>query len=87
MQTLSQNLLNLIDTLQDSLVEEYFGFVSHDIDEVLEWSTGCGAQLIALRDIMHKLSPATPILANSTCDEIDRVEEAIEMYLQVVFDA
>jgi hypothetical protein len=87
MQTLSQNLLNLIDTLQDSLVEEYFGFVSHDIDEVLEQSTGCRVQLMALCDIIHKLGLATPILANSTCDEIDRVEEAIEMYLQVVFDA
>jgi hypothetical protein len=86
MQTLPQDLLDLIDTLQDSLVEEYFGFVSHDIDD-LGLPTGCRAQLIALRDIMHKLGPATQILANSTCDEIDRLEEAIEMYLQVVIDA
>ena len=87
MQTLPQDLLDLIDMLQDSLVEEYFGFVSHDIDEVLDRSTGCREQLIALRDIMRKLGPAIPILANSTCDEIDRVEEAIEGYLQVIFDA
>ena len=80
-------MLDLVDKLQDSLVEEYFGFVSHDIDEILEQTTGCRAQLIGLRAIMRKLGPATPILANSTCEEIDRVGEAIEMCLKVAFDA
>jgi hypothetical protein len=36
---------------------------------------------------VRKLGPATPILANSTCVEIDRVEAAIEIHLRTVFDA
>jgi hypothetical protein len=84
---LPTDLLDLIETLQASLDEEWFGFVSDDIDEILEQSSGHRAQLLALRAIVYKLGPATPMLANSTCADIDRVEEAIEMYLRTVFDA
>ena len=86
MPDLPQNLLALLDVLQDSLVEEWFAFVSHEIDAVIDQSTG-RARLLALRDIIRKLGPATPILANSTCDEIVRVEQAIEGVLRDVFDA
>ena len=84
---LPPDLLDLIDTLQLSLIQEYFGFVSDMIDDILEESGSARAQLLALRDVMRKLGPATPMLANSTCDEIDRVEEMIEAYLKIVFDA
>jgi hypothetical protein len=84
---LPPDLLDLIDTLQLLLIQEYFGFVSDMIDDILEQTGSLRAQLLALRDVMRKLGPATPILANSTCDEIDRVEEMIEAYLKVVFDA
>ena len=35
---------------------------------------------------MRKQVQVAPILANSTRDEIERVEEAIEIYLRTVFD-
>ena len=84
---LPQDLLDLIDALQFTLIQEYFGFVSDMIDDILEETGSARARLLALRDVMRKLGPATPILANSTCDEIDRVEEMIEAYLKIVFDA
>ena len=84
---LPEDLLDLLDKLQYSLIEEYFGFVSDDIDDILERTNSARAKLLALRDVTRKLGPATPILANSTCDEIDCVEEMIEAYLKTVFDA
>lgn len=87
MSGLPKDLLDLIEALQSTLEEEWFGFVSDEIDYVLERPVGPRARLLALRTVMRKLGPATPILANSTCDEIDRVEEAIEMHLRSVFDA
>lgn len=84
---LPPDLLDLIDTLQLSLIQEYFGFVSDMIDDILEESGSARAKLLALRDVMRKLGPATPMLANCTCEEIDRVEEMIEAYLKGVFDA
>ena len=85
---LPKDLLKLVETLQDSLDEEYFGFVSNYIDEVLDEQRGSRrTQLLALRKIVRKLGPATPMLANSTCADIDRVVDAIEGYLRTVFDA
>jgi hypothetical protein len=57
------------------------------IDDILEETGSARSKLLALRDVMRKLGPATPMLANSTCDEIDRVKEMIEAYLKIVFDA
>ena len=84
---LPPDLLDLIDTLQLSLIQEYFGFVSDMIDDILDETRSLRAKLLALRDVMRKLGPATPMLANSTVDEIDRVEAMIETYLETVFDA
>ena len=84
---LPQDLLDLLDKLQYSLIQEYFGFVSDMVDDILEQTGSLRAKLLVLRDVMRKLGPATPILANSTCDEIDRVEEMIDAYLKIVFDA
>ena len=84
---LSQDLLDLIAALQFTLIQEYFGFVSDIIDDILEETGSARAKLLALRDVMRKLGPATPMLANSTCDEIDRVEEMIDNYLESIFDA
>ena len=84
---LPQDLLDLVEKLQYSLIQEYFGFVSDEIDDVLKQGTSPRAQLLALRDIVRKLGVAAPILANSTCADIDRVEEAIAVYLQTTFDA
>jgi hypothetical protein len=84
---LPKDLLDLLEVLQDSLEEEWFGFVSDEIDYVIEQPIGERAQLLALRTIVRNLGPATPILADSTCDEIDRVDEAIEMHLRTIFDA
>jgi hypothetical protein len=36
---------------------------------------------------MCKLGTATPVLANSTCDQIDQVKAAIEIHLRTTFDA
>jgi hypothetical protein len=87
MSGLPRDLLDLIETLQASLEEEWFGFVSDEIDQILEQPSGPRVQLLALRTAVRKLGPATPILANSTCDDIDQVEEAIEVHLRTVFDA
>lgn len=84
---LPQDLLDLIDALQFTLIQEYFGFVSDMIDDILEESGSARAKLLALRGVMRKLGPETPMLANCTCEEIDRVEEMIQLYLQTVFDA
>jgi len=84
---LPQDLLDLLDKLQDSLIEEYFGFVSDEIDEILEQTGSARTMLLALRDVMRQLGPITPILADSTCDEIDLVTELIEAQLKSVFDA
>jgi hypothetical protein len=75
---LPQDLLDLIDALQFTLIQEYFGFVSDIIDDILEETGSARTKLLALRDVMRKLGPATSMLANSTCDEIDWVEEMIE---------
>ena len=83
---LSESLLDLIAILRASLEEEWFGFVSDEIDEILEQPMGPRGRLLALREVVHKLGPATPILANSTCDELDRVAQAIEIDLVTVFD-
>lgn len=87
MSSLPRNLLDLIEALEVSLDEEFFTFVSDEIDELLEQPIGRRAQLAALRDIMCKLAPATPVLANSTCDQIDQVIAAIEIHLRTTFDA
>jgi hypothetical protein len=87
MSVLPRDLLNLIEALQSSLKEEWFGFVSDEIDEIVEQPSGHHARLLALRAVVRNLSPATPLLADSTCDELDRVKEAIEVYLRTVFDA
>ena len=87
MSNLPRDLLDLIDTLQFSLIREYFGFVSDQIDDIIEQEGGARTKLLALREVMPKLGPATPILANSTCDEIDPVEDVIGHYLTTAFDA
>jgi hypothetical protein len=87
MSSLPKNLLDLIEALEVSLDGEFFTFVSDEIDELLEQPIGRRAQLAALRDIMCKLGTATPILANSTCDQIDQVKAAIEIHLRTTFDA
>ena len=87
MSGLPKDLLDLIEILQASLEEEWFGFVSDEIDDILEQPIGPRGRLFALRDVVRKLGVATPILANSTGDEIDRVEAAIEVHLRTVFDA
>ena len=51
--------------------------MSDEIDTVLEQTGSARAKLLALRDVMRQLRPATPILADSTCDEIDHVTEVI----------
>ena len=84
---LPEDLLKLIEVLKHSLEEEYFGFVSDEIDHVIEQPIGPRSRLLALQTIVRKLGPATPMLADSTCDEIDRVDESIEMHLHTVFDA
>jgi hypothetical protein len=87
MSDLPRDLLDLIEILHASLEAEWFGFVSDEIDQILEQPIGAHARLLALRTVVRKLGPATPILANSTCDDIDQVEKAIEVYLRSVFDA
>ena len=84
---LPEDLLELLEVLKGSLQEEYFGFVSDEIDHVIEQPIGPRSRLLALQTIVRKLGPATPVLANSTCDELERVDEAIEMHLRTVFDA
>ena len=83
---LSMSLLELIAILQASLEEEWFGFVSDEIDEILDQPMGPRGRLLALREVVHKLGLATPVLANSTCDEIDGVAQAIKIDLANVFD-
>lgn len=87
MSGLPKELLDLLEALRASLEEEWFWFASDEIDQILEQPIGPRPQLVALRDVVRKLGPATPILADSTCDEIDRVGEAIERHLRTVFDA
>ena len=87
MSALPKDLLDLIEILQASLEEEWFGFVLDEIDDILDQPIGPRGRLFALRDVVHKLGVATQILADSTCDEIDRVEAAIEIHLRTVFDA
>jgi len=82
-----KDLLKLVEILQASLDAEYFGFVSDEIDQIIEDSSGQRARLLALRTVVRKLGLATPILANSTCDDIDRLDAAIEVQLRTVFDA
>ena len=84
---LPHDLLELLEVLKDSLDIEWFGFVSDEIDDVIEEPVGPRSRLLSLQTIVRKLGPATPILANSICDEIDRVHEAIEMHLRNLFDA
>ena len=84
---LPDDLLELLEVLNDSLEEEWFAFVSDEIEDVIEQPTGPRSRLLALQTIVRKFGPATPILANSTCDEINRVHEAIEMHLCTFFDA
>ena len=87
MSALPKDLLDLIETLQASLEKEWFGFVSDEINDILEQPIGPRGRLFALRDVVRKLGVATQILTNSTRDEIDRVEAAIETHLRTVFEA
>jgi hypothetical protein len=87
MSNLHGDLLDLLDKLQYSLIEEYFGFVSDEIDDILDQTGSPRAKLLAPRDVMRQLGLATPILADSTRDEIDHVTEVIEAQLKDVIDA
>jgi hypothetical protein len=56
MSNLHGDLLDLLDKLQYSLIEEYFGFVSDEIDDILDQTGSPGAKLLALRDVMRASS-------------------------------
>jgi len=60
MSGLPKDLLDLIEILQASLEEEWFGFVSDEIDDILEQPIGPRGRLFALRDVVRKLGVATP---------------------------